>query len=197
MPAIIYQRTPGELFATGERTVSIFPSGLVRVEQTFICPTSNAGTARYQLAVGSNMPGDSQPAIDGLYIYPDPQEKNRSDGFTEFTVSAYGRINTTGTETLEWNVFSLSGTDPANNIQVTGIYKNQTKRVQLVLNEFEIADLSFDESSATTPVLIDGFNILNIRWTRGVASYQSTNFGVFTEVTYSIGAYKLVDYGQS
>ena len=197
MPAIIYQRTPGELFATGERTVSIFPSGLVRVEQTFICPTSNAGTARYQLAVGSNMPGDSQPAIDGLYIYPDPQEKTRSDGFTEFTVSAYGRINTTGIKTLDWNIFSLSGTDSANNIQVTGIYKNRTKRVQLVLNEFEIADLSFDESEATKPAKIDGFSIPNIIWSLGVQSYQSTNFGVFTEVTYSIGAYKLVDYGQS
>jgi hypothetical protein len=197
MPAIIYQRTPGELFATGERTVSIFPSGLVRVDQTFICPETAAASHRASLAVGSNMPGGSEPAIDGLHIYPAPQEKIRSDGFTEFIVSAYGRTNTTGTETLEWNVFSLSGTDSANNIQVTGIYKNRTKRVQLVLNESEMADLYFDESSATTPVLIDGFNILNIRWTRGVASYQSTNFGVFTEVTYSIGAYKLVEYGQS
>jgi hypothetical protein len=197
MPAIIYQKTPGELFATGERTVSIFPSGLVRVEQTFICPKTDAATHRAALAVGSDMPGGSTPAIDGLYIYPAPQEKIRSDGFTEFIVSAYGRTNTTGTETLEWNVFSLSGTDSAKNIQVTGIYKNRTKRVQLVLNESQLGTLSFDESLATTPVLIDGFNILNIRWTRGVASYQSTNFGVFTEVTYSIGAYKLVEYGQS
>jgi hypothetical protein len=143
------------------------------------------------------MPGGSEPAIDGLYIYPAPQEKTRSDGFTEFIVSAYGRINRTGTETLQWNVFSLSGTDTANNIQVTGIYKNRTKRVEIVFDESEIEDLSFDESKVTTPVLIDGFNILKILWTRGVQSYQSTNFGVFTEVTYTIGAYKLADYGES
>jgi len=197
MPAIIYEQNPGGLIATGERSISTFPSGLIRVEQTFICLTSNAGTHRDQLAVGYLMPGGSEPAIDGLYIYPAPQEKIRSDGFTEFIVSAYGRINQTGTTTLEWNVFSLSGTDPARNIQVTGIYKNRTKRVEIVLNKFELGVLSFNESEATTPVLIDGFSLLNIRWSLGVASYQSTNFGEFTEVTYSIGAYKLADYGQS
>jgi hypothetical protein len=193
----IYQQNPGGLIATGERSISTFPSGLIRVEQTFICPTSNAGTHRDQLAVGYSMPGGSEPAIDGLHIYPAPQERIRSDGFTEFIVSAYGRINTTGTATLEWNVFSLSGTVSATNMQVTGIYKNQTKKVEIVLNNFEIANLSFDESSATTPVLIDGFDIQNIKWALGVASYQSTNFGIFTEVTYSIGAYKLADYGES
>jgi hypothetical protein len=97
MPAIIYQKTPGGLFATGERTVSTFPSGLVRVDQTFICPTSDAATHRAALAVGNDMPGDSAPAIDGLKIFPEPQEKKRDNGFTEFIVSAYGRVSTNGT----------------------------------------------------------------------------------------------------
>jgi hypothetical protein len=95
MPAIIYQKTPGGLFATGERTVSTFPSGLVRVDQTFICPTSSAATHRAALAVGNDMPGGSAPAIDGLKIFPEPQEKKRDNGFTEFIVSAYGRNTTT------------------------------------------------------------------------------------------------------
>jgi hypothetical protein len=97
MPAIIYQKTPGGLFATGERTVSTFPSGLVRVDQTFICPTSDAATHRAALAVGNDMPGDSAPAIDGLKIFPEPQEKKRDNGFTEFIVSAYGRVSTNST----------------------------------------------------------------------------------------------------
>ena len=197
MPAIIYQRTPGELFATGERTVSIFPSGLVRVDQTFICPETAAATHRASLAVGSNMPGGSQPAIDGLYIYPAPQEKTRSDGFTEFTVSAYGRTNTTGIKTLDWNIFSLSGTKPSTNEQITGIYRNRTKKVQLVLNESQLGTLFFDELGATRPTRIDGFAIPNIIWSIGVQSYQSTNFGKFTEVDYTIGAYKIIEYEQS
>jgi hypothetical protein len=98
MPAIIYQKTPGGLFATGERTVSTFPSGLVRVDQTFICPTSDAATHRAALAVGEDWPdSDTYPAIDGLKIYPDIQEKRLINGFTELSVSAYGRLNTTGT----------------------------------------------------------------------------------------------------
>lgn len=97
MPAIIYQKTPGGLFATGERTVSTFPSGLVRVDQTFICPTSDAATHRADLAVGNDMPGGSTPAIDGLKIFPEPQEKKLDNGFTEFVVSAYGRTTTNST----------------------------------------------------------------------------------------------------
>lgn len=56
---------------------------------TLISPTS-------ALAIGNPMPdGNSKPAIDGLYIFPTPQEDKRGDGFTEFMVSAYGRVSST------------------------------------------------------------------------------------------------------
>jgi hypothetical protein len=109
MPAIIYQKTPGGLFATGERTVSTFPSGLIRVDQTFICPTSDAATHRAALAVGSDMPGGSAPAIDGLKIFPEPQEKKRDNGFTEFIVSAYGRMNNNGSLTISKKIRFFAG----------------------------------------------------------------------------------------
>ena len=92
MSITIYEKTPSGLYATGDRTVSTFPSGLVRVEQAFVCKTSAAATHRAALAVGTDMPGGSAPAIDGLKIFPEPQEKQRGDGFTEFIVSAYGRV---------------------------------------------------------------------------------------------------------
>ena len=97
MSITIYEKTPSGLYATGDRTVSTFPSGLVRVEQTFVCKTSAAATHRAALTVGTNMPGGSAPAIDGLKIFPEPQEKQRGDGFTEFIVSAYGRKSINGT----------------------------------------------------------------------------------------------------
>ena len=34
---------------------------------------------------------DGAPAIDGLFIFPEPQEVDRGDGFVEFRVTAYGR----------------------------------------------------------------------------------------------------------
>jgi len=95
MPNIIYQKTPGQLIAQGDRTVSTFPSGLIRVDQSFICPTTDAASQRALLPVESNFPGGNEPAIDGIFVYPEIQEKRQSDGFTEFIVSGYGRTSDT------------------------------------------------------------------------------------------------------
>jgi hypothetical protein len=83
------------------RAVNTFPSGLVRVDQTYLGLTANAATHRAILAVGNDMPdGDTAPCIDGLKIFPEAQERRREDGFTEYIVSAYGRLNMTGRETV-------------------------------------------------------------------------------------------------
>jgi hypothetical protein len=85
------------LIALPNRTVQTFPSGLVRVQRSFVCRKADAATYRKQIKVGEKMPSDDgEPAIDGLYIFPDPQELVRNDGFYEFRVTAYGRTNTTG-----------------------------------------------------------------------------------------------------
>jgi hypothetical protein len=80
------------------RAVNTFPSGLVRVDQTYLGLTSNAATHRAILAVGNDMPdGDTSPCIDGLKIFPEVQERRREDGFTEYIVSAYGRTKSSAT----------------------------------------------------------------------------------------------------
>ena len=80
------------------RSVNTFPSGLVRVDQTYLGLTAQAATHRATLAVGNNMPdGDNSPCIDGLKIFPAVQERRRGDGFTEYIVSAYGRAKSTAT----------------------------------------------------------------------------------------------------
>lgn len=102
----VFTSNPSALIAQPGRAVNTFPSGLVRVDQSYIGLTSHALTHRATLAVGNNMPdGDSYPCIDGLKIFPDSQEVQRGDGFTEYIVSAYGRTNTTGkvnTIRMEW-----------------------------------------------------------------------------------------------
>lgn len=87
----VYQKTHGALIPQGGRAVATFPSGLCRVDQTFICPTSAELTHRTALAVGNDFPVDDSPAVDGLKIFPAVQEVRRGDGFTEFRVSGYGR----------------------------------------------------------------------------------------------------------
>jgi len=103
----IFIANPTALIAQPGRAVNTFPSGLVRVDQTYLGLTSQATTHRATLAIGNNMPdGDSSPCIDGLKIFPEVQERRREDGFTEFIVSAYGRVNATGQKTFERTIFS-------------------------------------------------------------------------------------------
>ena len=109
MSAIIYEKETNGLYPTGQRSVSTFPSGLLRVDQTFICRNAAAATHRSSLSVGTQMPGGSYPAIDGLKIFPEPQEKQRGDGFTEFIVSAYGRVSTSGIETKNKKLSTILG----------------------------------------------------------------------------------------
>ena len=108
MSYTLFTSNPSALIAQPGRAVNTFPSGLVRVDQTYLGLTSQAATHRATLAVGNDMPdGDRSPCIDGLFIFPEAQEKRREDGFTEFLVSAYGRSNTTGQISSERDLINL------------------------------------------------------------------------------------------
>lgn len=105
---ITYIKSTG-LHAQAGRTVDTFPSGLVRVVQTYIGLTANASAHRAALAIGNDMPdGNSTPCIDGLKIFPEVPEKRREDGMTEYVVTAYGRCNTTGNKSFSKTLGELS-----------------------------------------------------------------------------------------
>ena len=83
-----------ELIALPNRTVQTYPSGLVRVERSYVCRKDEVAKFRNTIRVNELMPFDNgTPAFDGLYIFPEPQEIVRDDGFVEFRVTAYGRIS--------------------------------------------------------------------------------------------------------
>jgi hypothetical protein len=106
-----YHGTNGIIALPG-RSISTFPSGLVRVDRTYAVRADRASAVRREFAAGNLLPfDDGTPAIDGLYIFPEPQETRRDDGFVEFRVSAYGRTSTTGSqrpEFLRGSVFGLN-----------------------------------------------------------------------------------------
>jgi len=110
MTPIISYSQPG-LFAGEERSVSTYPSGLVRVDQTYYCRSRDAASARSALNVGSPTPdGNNDPCMDGLFVFPQPQEKTSGD-FIEFQVSAYGRTTDTATiNDLEQSVVIANST---------------------------------------------------------------------------------------
>jgi hypothetical protein len=97
MKNYIYHGTRN-LIALPGRAVTTFPSGLVRVDRTYACRTADAERYRREFAVGNLLPmDDGKPAFDGAYIFPEAQEEQSEDGFYRFKVSAYGRVNATGT----------------------------------------------------------------------------------------------------
>lgn len=72
-------------------SVQNFPSGLIRVEQTFLCETEKSAILTQTLSAGNILSSSGEIADAGLYIYPQPSIVRRDDGFTEIRVTAYGR----------------------------------------------------------------------------------------------------------
>jgi hypothetical protein len=175
MPAIIYQKTPGGLFATGERTVTTFPSGLIRVDQSFVCPTSDADTHRAALAVGEDMPGGSAPAIDGLKIFPEVQEKRRDDGFTELIVSAYGRVTTSGITRVSYVTQAI---DYGNGYDIDTI-KQRTVNLLYVIKG--------NENTIKQP-LIDASVTVTREWPEPSYNLQNNNGTLINQKIYVSGA---------
>lgn len=100
---------PSDLIAQAGRSVTTFPSGLIRVDQSFLTESSALLASRGLVAVGNDAPGgDASPSVDGLKIFPEAQERQREDGFTEFIVSSYGRTSSPGTAVLGVELVTLN-----------------------------------------------------------------------------------------
>jgi hypothetical protein len=157
------------------------------------------------------MPFDNgAPAIDGLYIFPEPQEIVRDDGFVEFRVTAYGRTRTQGDENLErgselGEFYYLNiVVDPPVQYTVTAI--NETYTLKLVVASAQsiatiIAAPKINNpvvllSPFTTPVVPGAYSrgttlgidkvteypvTETISINVGLASYSSTSFGNWIE----------------
>jgi len=160
MPQIIYEKNAGELIPQGGRSVSTFPSGLVRVDQTFICSTPNVATHRADLKIKEDFPGGSEPAIDGLYIYPEVQENRRGDGFSELIASGYGRT----ADTLQ-NIRKQVFTGTLQRTSVGTLYFTNLFYSRNIINGFiaikdgdslSVEDLGLDDQ------LFVPFNLVNI-----------------------------------
>lgn len=88
----IYESNPGDLIRQPGRTMSTYASGLCRVDQTYICRTSRVPFHRAYIKQGEPFPdGIDMPVVEPLVIFPEVQERERGDGFSELSVSAYGR----------------------------------------------------------------------------------------------------------
>jgi hypothetical protein len=91
----VYEKNTGGLIKTGQRSITAFPSGLVRVDQLYVGKTGEESSHRALLSYESPMPGQHDtPAIGGVYIFPEVQESKNGDGFTSYQCSGYGATTT-------------------------------------------------------------------------------------------------------
>lgn len=152
MPTIIEQ-TANALYKHPERTVATFPSGLVRIDQSYSCNNAAEATHRVTLAVGNELPeDDGYPAIDGAYIFPHCQQVRRGSGFTEFVASAYGRTTDQPTNYIT-TVLTISTND-------TSYYNLLTFTADIVLPTGDALTL---DALNIDPIMFDpyGFFYLN------------------------------------
>jgi len=76
------------------RLVKTFRNGLCMITQDYIC--RNDGKANYQSFNEGDILDDATPCMDDAYIFPSPDYQDMGNGFIKATVTAYGRVGTSG-----------------------------------------------------------------------------------------------------
>jgi hypothetical protein len=185
MPRIIYTSFSSGLVEQGDRSVTTFPSGLLKVEQTFIGLTSNESTDRLTLQIGDPFPLDDSPSIDGVFIFPATQETRDSSGFTTYKVSGYGRINQNGYSEISPSGY-LVATAVVDNAEYASYWTAKQKLTQRVIYNDQENEDPFNYDFANVPEPIKVYDHpqypTNPTWTLFRVDVQRTNFGRFTEL---------------
>ena len=174
------------------RSVQTYPSGLVRVERSFVCRKADVARYRNILRVNEPMPfDDGAPAFDGLFIFPDPQEQVRDDGFVELRVTAYGRTglvpfvergSALGT-ILVTRAITVNDADVFLEREIPSINETFTTR-QVVPQGLGLGSV-LPPAVADPKVIsllgqaLDGSPRLNL------VQYSSTNFGLWAEIVFT------------
>ena len=93
----IIQRSGRGWVKQPNRIVKTFPSGLCMIQQDYIAARDLANFNYFTFREGDPLePADAEPCIDGAYIFPAPDYQDMGNGFVKCTVTAYGRVNTSG-----------------------------------------------------------------------------------------------------
>lgn len=80
------------------RIVKTFDSGLCLIQQDYIRRKDRVEYFTFKQGDALSV-ADSQPCIDGAFIFPEPDYQDMGNGYIKCTVTAYGRVNNTGSVT--------------------------------------------------------------------------------------------------
>lgn len=89
------------------RIVKTFESGLCLIQQDYIRRKDKVEYFTFKQGDALSIE-DSQPCIDGAFIFPEPDYQDMANGYIKCTVTAYGRVNTTGSVTTRKQLVSLT-----------------------------------------------------------------------------------------
>ena len=169
-----------DLVWQADARVSVFQSGLILVQRSAIVRKDRAATARASLIVGDVLPLESDPSLDGVFVYPEPQE-TYSESHVTFIVSGYGRASTRKIATSSVYVATFDLTDFVGFSRELLGEKISTFQV-IRKDEPLVLEYPSEEPEFQYP---DGTGTLYISGGWKVASIDRVNFGEFDELSIS------------
>ena len=174
----------------GNKTVSTYSSGLCLVQQSYVIRKIDEEIYRNEFVSGSTLDLVS-PAVDGLYIFPEPQWRDSGNGFMEIAISAYGRSNTIGKTEISAlvrnaTIFTLGQQDT---IPVLASYL----KIKIVVQSGVFPEINLNDLKDLITVRnVDGTEITYAGYTTaigislGITRYDITNFGFWDEITITV-----------
>ena len=89
------------------RIVKTFDSGLCLIQQDYIRRKDKVEYFTFKQGDALSV-ADSKPCIDGAFIFPEPDYQDMGNGYIKCTITAYGRVNKTGSVTVRKKPVALT-----------------------------------------------------------------------------------------
>lgn len=202
----IYKGTDGWV-KQPNRMVKTFRSGLCMIQQDYIQRKDKVDFFAFR--EGDRLSDeDSEPCIDGAFIFPAPEYKDMGNGFISCTVTAYGRVNTDGVVDLNrrlgiyvstYNYSTFEGGSGSQSIGSqkffdVAVYRFAARKTEFItapetptLYIYELDGTKLPIGTTRTfSVAAEAFQTYNLG--RQIENYESTNYGEFLEVIISVVA---------
>lgn len=181
-----------DLKAQSDVSVQNFPSGLIRVEQKFVCRTENESRFSQNLVAGSVFPESGAFSVDRLYIYPNPSIIRRSDGFTEFNVTAYGRKEIAPRPFERQTIKSTYTIERINaegeNVTTTAPSLNETYTIRYVIESSLPASAALVAPEVEDPVVLklNGTPLQKGQRPLGATTINNVNFEIINDISINL-----------
>ena len=192
--SFIYQGKEGWI-KQAARNFQTFRSGLCLITLEYISRKSSVNYSDFYVG-GILSEEDSRPCIDGAYIFPEPSYQDMGNGFVKCTVTAYGRVNTTGIIRITKRLGNYTITGPSGAIESQKIF--DVISFNFVATKSEIVPIPTSPKPLIynldlTPLPIGNFSSAKFNFnqfylTQVVDLYEVHSYGEFAEYGISISA---------